>query len=118
MARKVANLLFLAKCRLCGHWRDPREFVHDTRIGFCWHCLERHRKAMEVLAGEPPTECPECRATLGELQLRAGGGDIPMRIYVKDGIMQLLCTACGDGYERKQRQMFARTPYGEAKGLD
>ena len=106
------------KCRYCGKFRDPREFVHDTVVGFCWRCLEWHRRALDVLAGGIPHGCQECGRTGAELLARAGGGDLRMRIHVKDGMLQLLCIGCSDAYERKRRDQFAGTPYGHRAGLN
>jgi hypothetical protein len=104
--------IIAATCRICGHARNPKEFVINTTIGYCWQCYERHIRAMDILAGTRGFECGECRLNPHEALT-----DVVMRLYIKDGIYQCLCVPCGDKYEMKQRQMFAGTPYGHAKGL-
>jgi hypothetical protein len=110
----TAAPVFLARCRYCSQPRHPREFIGDFRVGFCLQCYERHQKAIAALSGEEPKECPACRTSLESLIAR---GDTRMRIYLRDGIYQLLCVACGDAYEQKRADQFRNTPYGRAKGI-
>ncbi len=107
------GILIAVQCRLCSKPRNPREFVGDPVVGYCFHCLDWHMQALRVLAGELPTGCQECLATLAQVGERTPGGDIPMRVHVKDGIYQLLCVPCSDKYERKRLDMFGKTPYGQ-----
>lgn len=105
------------RCRLCSKARDPREFVVDPIVGFCFVCLEWHRKALDVLAGAIPCGCQECGTGFGELKRRAPGGDLRMYLHPKDGIYQVLCETCSDNYELKRADLYGDTPYGQAKKL-
>jgi hypothetical protein len=101
-----------AKCRVCGNFRHPNEFVIDTVVGYCWHCYERNNRTLAMLGDISKVECCECGVSPSDVP-----ADLRMRLYDKDGVKQLLCVPCGDDYERKQRGMFANTPYGQQKGL-
>ena len=105
-------LVLRALCRRCSKPRDPREFVIDPIVGYCWHCYEHHLKAQEMLAGKLPVECGGCQRKLRELNETAPGGDVRMRMQIKDGIYQLLCIPCSDDYEAKRSDLFGGTPYG------
>jgi hypothetical protein len=105
-------------CRVCGKFRDPREFVHDATIGYCWTCFEWHLHAMRMLCqGVIPPGCQECGVSSEALAAAAGGADVRMYLHPKDGIYQVLCKRCSDSYERKQNRLYKDTPYGHRKKL-
>lgn len=110
----------LAKCRFCGKWRHPTEFVHNTTVGYCWHCLEWNKHALELFAtGGIPRGCQECGISFDALEAISPNGDVRFGFHRKDGIWQVLGIACGCSadYERKRLDMYGSTPYGEAKKL-
>ena len=109
-------ILVKAECRVCGKFRDPREFVHDEVVGFCWTCYENHLIAMRLLCqGTVPPGCQECGAPSASLE--APNGDVKMYLHPKDGIYQVLCRRCSDHYEHKQSRLYVHTPYGAARKL-
>jgi hypothetical protein len=107
------------RCRMCGNWRHPREFVHNSVTGYCWHCYEWHQHAIAVLAGGVPRGCQGCDRKHEELERLGGSADVKYGMHRRDGIYQLLGIACGcsDEYERKRLDMYGSTPYGDAKKL-
>ena len=116
----TAAPVILARCRLCGKARHPREFIHDAIVGFCWRCFEWHQKALRAFThAEPPDGCQECGATYEQLEAISPGADVRFGFHPKDGIYQVLGMACGcsDAYERKRLDLYGRTPYGEKRKL-
>ena len=111
--KAMANgILITVRCRFCSKPRNPKEFIGGPTVGFCLDCLTWHEHALKVLAGEVPKGCQECGATMLQVAERTPGGDVPMRMHVKDGIYQLLCVPCSDVYERKRMDLYGDTPYG------
>jgi hypothetical protein len=115
----LSPAVFQAKCRFCGKWRHPREFIHDHIVGYCWYCLEWHLQALRVFGGSRPEGCQECNATYEALEAISPRGDVRFGFHLKDGVWQILGVACGcsDAYERKRLDMYGSTPYGERKKL-
>jgi hypothetical protein len=109
----------LARCRCCGKFRNPAEFVHTVEAGYCWFCYEWHAHALAVFAGAQPRGCQECGRSYDELERYSRNGDVKFGLHRKDGIYQILGLACGcsDAYERKRLDMYGRTPDGERKKL-
>ncbi len=113
------------RCRRCGKFRDPREFVHGHTLGYCWFCYEWHAIALDAFAGNPPKGCQDCGRTYAELEALGtlsmdGRGDVRFAFHVKDGIYQVLGVACGcsGAYERKRLDLYGDTPYGREHQLD
>lgn len=102
---------------MCSKHRDPREFVADPVVGYCWHCLEWHQHAMEVMAGAIPKGCQECDRSFADIA-RVSGDNVRMFLHPKDGVWQVLCPPCSDSYETKRRDLYGNTPHGKAKGLN
>ena len=109
--------LILQKCRCCSKHRHPREFIVNSTIGYCLHCLEWHRHALEALAGNPPPGCSECGITFAELRDREQTDDVRMYIHPREGLYGVFCKPCSDAYERKRLDLYGGTPYARAKGL-
>lgn len=114
-----AGSVLRARCRRCGHWRHPKEFVHNAEVGYCWHCYEWHWHAQRVIAGESPRGCQECDRTHEALEQLTGSPDVKYAMHVKDGIYQLLGVACGcdEAYTRKRADLYRGTPHGAKRGL-
>ena len=113
-----APLVLLAKCRACSHHRDPREFVGGPIAGVCWHCYEKHVEGIAMLAGNPPQGCQVCYRTIAqleELDQRQGKSDSRLVLERKDGIFQILCLECDGRYQAGRRDLYGKTPYGQAK---
>lgn len=108
---RIAAAQFKVTCRLCSKPRDPREFVGDVRTGYCWDCYTWHRKALNVLAGDPPTECQLCGVKVADLVARYRSARFVL--VPKDGVYQILCKPCEMVYAPKRRDLFERTPYWE-----
>jgi hypothetical protein len=105
------------RCRFCGHFYPLEEFVGGgPETGYCLKCYSDLAMKIALLRGI--RGCQECGTTFELLTARAGGADVRMRMYAKDGIWQLLCGACGDEYERKRLDMFGATPYLGRKQRD
>jgi hypothetical protein len=119
MIGAAAAPVMKARCRVCGKFRSPREFVHGSIVGYCWHCYEWHQHALACFAGDPPRGCQECGATYEQLERSGGSPDVRFGFHSKDGVYQILGFACGcsDAYERKRLDLYGRTPYGAAKKL-
>jgi hypothetical protein len=103
------------KCRFCGKHRPAEEFGGPPELAPCFACYERHGAALRMLAGTAVTGCQECLRPVEELQAENEAGDVRMRLYDKDGVLELLCKRCGDEYERKRPELYARTPYGQRR---
>jgi hypothetical protein len=102
------------QCNYCSKWR-PEFRVHRITNAqtICDHCLEWHLHAIDFLGGETaPHGCQECGATWE--QLRDFTPDVEVRMYVvpKDGIYQLLCSACVRPYLPKRADLFRGTEFG------
>lgn len=104
------------KCRFCSKFRSPNEFIHDATVGYCWVCYEWHQHALKMLAGVDPPGCQQCGTFFEVLRSRAAG-DLRMYLHPKDGIYQILCKACSDGYERKRLDLYGDTPHGWLRKL-
>ena len=74
-----------------------------------------------MLSGSIPPGCQECHRTiqeLDELSQREGRADTRLVMHVKDGIYQLLCVWCDEKYTPKRRDLYGKTPFGAARGLN
>jgi len=116
-----AILPILEKCHYCSRHVHPHEII---RIGnaerpakICWKCWEWHQKALKMFSAQAVFACQECGVTPDELMNSSPDGNVRLRVYVKDGIYQVLCEKCGDAYERKRLDLFADTAYGQLKKL-
>lgn len=105
------------RCRFCSKWRHQREFLGDPTLAPCWDCYHWNQAAIRVLAGAPPPGCQVCGLTWQQLREQTPGDNVPMFLHPRDGILQLLCKACSDAYERKRLDLYAGTPYGWVRKL-
>lgn len=112
------NLVVGVKCHYCSRFRNPKEVLRLTGGPImCWQCWEWHQEALRMLAGQPPRGCQQCGVSFAALQERAAGGDIRMYVHAKDGIYQILCRTCSDGYVAKRADLYRRTEFGRAMKL-
>jgi hypothetical protein len=79
--------------------------------------MEKHREALDVVAGNPPRQCGECRVTFDELTRRSGGQEFWMALHMKDGMYQLLCQSCDVKYVIQRRDLYGGTPFGQERKL-
>ena len=106
------------RCRFCGKWRHRVEFLGPVAVAPCLDCWQWHAAAIRVLAGGTPPGCQVCRMSWDDLRRRTTqGGAVRMFLHPKDGILQVLCPACSDRYERKRLDLYGQTPYGHQKKL-
>lgn len=107
------------RCRRCSKWRAPEEFVAGgSTVGYCLHCYERHRDALNVLLhGGVPAGCAECGLTFAHLAELCAPADPRMYLHFIEGLYAFLCKPCSDAYERKRLDLYGDTPYGRAKRL-
>jgi hypothetical protein len=114
----LAAPIIKLRCRFCGKFRHPREFVHDAVVGYCFDCYDWHRHALEMLTtGGFPRGCQVCGRSYDELERLNPRGDVKVTLQPKDGLYQILCQPCTADYERKRLDLYGSTPYGEAKKL-
>ena len=83
----------------------------------CWQCYEHHTKALAMLAGHVPVECGGCQRKLAELKAMDEQGNVPMYLHLKDGVYQVLCQTCSDGYAPKRRDLYGSTEWGRTNPL-
>lgn len=109
-------------CRGCSRLRHPREFVHSTRQGLCWVCVEWHERALALLAsGAQPPGCQVCGRTFGELDelsKRKGLAETKLVLERRDGIYMILCLECDKTYVAKRVDLYGNTDFGRAIELD
>lgn len=114
------GVLIGEKCPSCSRFVSPAEilrFGDDGCVRLCARCWGKHLEALKVIgSGEPPKACQECNTPFGELAADERGNS-RMYIHSKDGVYQVLCSCCSDAYERKRRDLYGSTPYGNAKKL-
>ena len=75
----------------------------------CFKCMEWHRAALMILAGNPPKSCQVCEKSFFAIAESTSGDDISIRLIVKDGIYQVLCSDCCEPYKRKVKHLYAGT---------
>lgn len=115
----MSGIVLAVRCHYCSRHRHPRE-IHPIGTGgarICSYCLEWHIKAIAMLAGEPPPGCQQCGVTFAFLQDCARSGDLRMYLHAKDGIYQILCRGCSDGYIAKRRDLYAETQFGHSRNI-
>lgn len=107
------------RCPSCSQFRSPQDMLRfaNGNVSMCLRCYEKHSQALEVLAGAPPKGCGECGVTFEDLAARTLGDEVSMAVHIKDGIYQLLCSACDRVYVEKRRDLYALTPFGKERGL-
>jgi len=106
------------RCRFCSKWRYPGDFIGDSRVAPCVECWLWQRAAIRVLGGATPPGCQgPCKRNWEQLREATPGENVRMFVQPKDGILQLLCGRCSDGYERKRLDLYAGTPYAALKKL-
>jgi hypothetical protein len=112
------GFLIGVRCHYCSRFVAPGGAVHfGESMVRCLRCHENHLAALEVLAGDPPRGCGECRVTFEELKLRTRGAEVSMFLHMKDGIYQLLCGACDRVYVAKRVDLYGPTQFGKSRGL-
>ena len=102
------------RCHYCSKerpaWRT-HQITGAQRI--CDYCLEWHNKAIEFLAGRGMPGCQACGASW-EILRDSAPRDVEVRMYVvpKDGIYQLLCSACVRPYVSTRADLYGGTRFG------
>lgn len=112
----MAGVIIGERCHQCSkHYAtgDLHDWPGGVRV--CASCLDKHRRAMQAVAGVDELTCCECGSHGRNLLDASGEGR--MAIHSKDGIMQLLCPRCSDAYERKRLDLYGDTEYGWRKRL-
>ncbi len=111
--------VLLVRCHYCSKHRSPHEILRIGTGGavMCWHCYERHNKALLILAGQIPAACQECGVTVEALQAASASGDCKMSVCHKDGVYQFLCFPCSERYVRKRVDLFGSTQFGHQQKL-
>lgn len=108
-----AAAILTVRCHYCSKERNPREVVYMSGGPvMCWHCLEWHQHALQMLAGQPPPGCQECETPFLELNDCDGRGNVRFSVVPKDGIYQVLCQTCAGRYVQKRADLFGSTEYG------
>jgi hypothetical protein len=99
---------------MCGHFRHPREFVHNAIAGYCWHCWEWHQHALAIFEGAMPRACQGCGKSYEELERLSSHGDVRVGFHRCDGIYQVMGVACGcdAAYIRKRQDVYG----GQVRG--
>jgi hypothetical protein len=115
----MINFRFGVRCHYCSRFHVPWDLLPIGNSGarICLSCLEWHRQALRMLAGEPPTGCQVCGITFQALLEQSGDGDTKMYLHPKDGIYQILCKWCSDKYVRKRVDLYGDTAYGRSLKL-
>jgi hypothetical protein len=112
LCRHVPDVLRV-RCHFCSK-QLPAYRTHQItgaqRICDC--CLEWHRKALDFLGGGAIPGCQECGASWEFL--RDSTRNVEVRLYVvpKDGIYQVLCSACVRPYVPKRADLYGGTQFG------
>lgn len=107
-------MVFAVRCHTCSQARNPREVVHlPGGVVRCWQCEEQHARALHMLAGTAPVECQACTTPIADLQAMDAAGNVRLYVHLKDGVYQMLCQTCSDGYARKRRDLYGSTEYGQ-----
>jgi hypothetical protein len=101
---------------LCGYCFKSKPMNFIFRLGesvlICHNCYEKHEKAVNDFALQPPTECAACHLTWEQLSEGVIGPTVPMYPHYLDGIYQLLCRSCSDARIRKTPQPYKGTRFG------
>lgn len=109
-------LIFGKRCKLCSKYIDPRELIGDVRSGYlCWACLERHNRALDLIAANPPRGCQECGVTFEKL--KETNPEPRMMLHYRDNILEVLCFACSEKYIPKRKDLYAETEFGHLRNL-
>lgn len=114
----MPGIVLAVKCHYCSKPKSPHEVMRlSGGPVMCWHCLEWHYKALQVLAGHPPPGCQECGITFAKLAEAFPDGDIRMYVHAKDGLYQVLCKTCSDQYVPKRVDLYGDTAFGRSRKL-
>jgi hypothetical protein len=104
------------KCPYCTKFRAPSEIIHwPGGVTICVDCEWRHIQALEALStGEFHGECSECGKTAEQL----GPENLQMAVHFEQGRYRAMCLDCDKTYTPKRKELYARTKFGRALGLD
>ncbi len=112
------SIVMAVTCHYCSQARNPREVMRlSSGVVMCWHCAEWHDAALRMIAGEPPKGCQTCDLTFEELEA-IYGDNVRMIAVPKDGIYQVQCGACADGYIPLRRDLIKGTKFAAAGGFN
>lgn len=107
---KAPLVIFGVKCHYCQHSYPPSDVTqHINKVNICLKCMEWHKDALLFLAGNIPKGCQVCEKTFTTIAKSTPGDDTPVRLIVKDGIYQILCTDCCEPYKRKVKHLYEGT---------
>jgi hypothetical protein len=118
VAGSVTGAVIAVRCHYCSRqlpaWRTHQlGGTERPAQRICDDCLDWHNRALDFLAGEAQPGCQVCLATWEFLRDSAVGVET-VRMYVcpKDGIYQLICSACVGPYVAKRADLYRGTPFG------
>jgi len=114
----LSAVVIAVRCHYCSKQRNPNELIRMSGgVLMCLHCEEWHGAALRMIAGEPPKGCQTCDLTFDELAA-IYGENVRMIAVPKDGIYQVQCGACADGYIPLRRDLIKGTKFAAAGGLN
>lgn len=113
VCRRMAIPIIGVRCHYCSKFY-PRSHVVNFGKSMvrCWKCHGAHLAALEVIAGNPPKGCGVCGVTFEALAERTAGEEVGMFMHYKDGLYQLLCSACDRVYVPKRKDLYGPTQFG------
>lgn len=106
----MTSVRMAVHCQYCDKQKaahDVMQLPGDARI--CLNCLDWHRHALSVLAGELPKGCQGCGTSMQRVADFSATPDIKMTLVPKDGIYQVLCEPCAAKYRRKRAGFYKGT---------
>jgi DNA-directed RNA polymerase subunit RPC12/RpoP len=104
--------LGVVRCKNCSKFFHPRELTGSDLRGYtCPDCQARIQRAIQAIGEAPPDACQECGERWMDMP-DDGLGNVPMHLHDKDGIMQLLCNRCSDGYMQRRADLYRHTQFG------
>ena len=114
----MTGIVMAVKCHYCAKFHNPRQTrLLSCRVQMCEQCEEWHLAALKMIAGDPPKGCQVCGLSYRELELIVGS-KVRFVAVPKDGIYQVLCGACADGYVVLRRDLVQDTAFAARAGMN
>ena len=110
------GVVMAVRCNFCSKERAPYQIHQVGTAGqaICDDCLEWHVHALDVLGGATPKGCQGCGKTWETMQAESPAVEVAVSVFVvpKDGIYQMLCSACSRPYVSKRADLYRGTEFG------
>lgn len=109
------------ECHYCTKFRSPLDIVDmPGGVKLCTSCEQRHLEALDAMqTGNFLGCCSECGLNAEELKAQQRCGPLgQMAVHFENGKYKPMCLVCDKTYVPKRRDLYGKTEFGWASGLN